>query len=52
MPTPMQSKDSGDAWIWGDFFAVLQKDPMIVAQGMQEMTGSSVTKSPMVRTPS
>ena len=48
MPTPMQSKDSGDAWIWGDFFAVLQKDPMMVAQGGQEMTGSSVTKSPMV----
>jgi hypothetical protein len=47
MPAPMQSKDSGEAWVWGDFFAVLQKEPMIVAQGMQAMTGNSVTKSPM-----
>ena len=43
----MQSKDPGEAWVWGDFFAVLQKEPMIVAQGMQAMTGNAVTKSPM-----
>ncbi len=47
MPAPMQSKDPGEAWVWGDFFAVLQKEPMIVAQGMQAMTGNAVTKSPM-----
>ena len=27
MPAPMDSSDDGEAWIWGDYVAVLQKKP-------------------------
>jgi hypothetical protein len=47
LPSPMQSKDSGEAWLWGDFFAVLQKEPLTIAQSMQAMTSKAVAKSPM-----
>ena len=27
MPAPMHSEDEGEAWVWGDFVAILQKNP-------------------------
>lgn len=47
MPVPLHSKDSGEAWVWDDFFAVLQKEPIVISQAMQAMTGTTVTQSPI-----
>lgn len=51
MPAPMQSSDAGEAWVWGDFFATLQKNPMLVSQGIQAMLGQPVTKTPPMAYP-
>lgn len=51
MPAPMQSSDAGEAWVWGDFFATLQKNPMLMSQGIQAMLGKQVTKSPPMAYP-
>lgn len=45
MPAPMQSSDAGEAWVWGDFFATLQKTPTVMRQVMEAMLGKQVTKS-------
>jgi len=46
MPVPIQSKDPGEAWVWGDFFATLQKDPPLMCQHMQAILGKPVMKTP------
>ena len=46
MPAPMQSSDAGEAWVWGDFFATLQKNPMLMGQVIQAMLGKQVTRTP------
>lgn len=43
MPAPMSSTDQGEAWVWGDFFATLQKQPIDVAQALREMTGNKAS---------
>lgn len=45
MPIPMQSCDPGEAWVWGNFFATLQKNPKVMSQHMQAMAGMPVTES-------
>ena len=41
MPAPMQSSDAGEAWVWGDFFAILQKDPILVSQAIHVLAKGS-----------
>lgn len=47
LPVPMQSSDPGEAWMWGDFVATLQKDPLTMCQQVQVVLGEPITKSPM-----
>ena len=51
MPIPMHSSDAGEAWVWGDFFATLQKNPMLLLQMTQAMLGKQVTKNPEMAYP-
>jgi hypothetical protein len=39
MPAPWSSVDPGEAWVWGDYVAILQTKPIPVVQMMAEMTG-------------
>lgn len=39
MTTPWRSVDPGEAWIWGDYVALLQTKPISVAEVMAKMTG-------------
>ena len=41
MPAPMQSSDPGEAWVWGDFFATLQKDPPLILKALAAISGHS-----------
>jgi hypothetical protein len=47
MPAPMQSEDEGEAWIWGDFVLVLQKNPATC----QVIIADMVAKMSKKRTP-
>lgn len=38
MAAPWASSDDGEAWVWGDFFLILQTKPKTVAQVAREMT--------------
>lgn len=46
MPAPMQSEDEGEAWIWGDFVAILQKNPMTCGALVTEMMNKLSKKRP------
>lgn len=39
------------AWVWGDFIATLQKNPMLMSQGIEAMLGKPVTKAPAMTYP-
>lgn len=39
LPAPFSSVDAGEAWVWGDFFAVLQKQPKLVGETLAALTG-------------
>lgn len=37
MPAPWQSTDSGETWLWGDFFLTFQKSPGLICDLLPEM---------------
>lgn len=39
MPAPWSSMDAGEAWVWGDYVAILQTKPICVAEMLSKMTG-------------
>jgi len=41
MPAPWSSQDAGETWVWGDFFATIQKEPVSIAQCAQVMAGNN-----------
>ena len=41
MPAPWSSQDVGEAWVWGDYFATIQKEPITIAQGVKAMSGEN-----------
>jgi len=48
MPFPFSSSEPGEAWIWGDFVALLQVRPKVVAEVMSDTAGmKSQGLSPM-----
>ena len=47
MPATFFSEDHGEAWVWGDFFATLQKRPKMVAQVLQGLSGQG-NKVPLI----
>ena len=51
MPAPMQSPDAGEAWVWGDFVAILQRKPTLMGQAMQAMAGKQVTQAQTMEYP-
>jgi hypothetical protein len=51
MPSPWDSIDEGEAWVWGDFVMLLQTKPMLVAEMLNEMTGKKNTKKPPLNYP-
>jgi hypothetical protein len=45
MPAPFDSEDDGEAWIWGDYVALLQKNPRTCNSAMIEMMNHVSKKS-------
>jgi hypothetical protein len=41
LPAPFSSVDAGEAWVWGDFFAVLQTQPKLVGETLEALTGKA-----------
>ena len=51
MPAPWSSIDPGEAWVWGDYVALLQTKPILVAEMMKEMTGQKGIGAPPIQYP-
>lgn len=51
MPAPMSSSTAGEAWVWGDFFAVLQVNATTVAHSMQKVMKIASHELPAVQYP-
>lgn len=48
MPAPFSSAEPGEAWVWGDFVAMLQVRPKSVSDALKQVTGTqSKGTSPM-----
>lgn len=41
MPAPWSSQDDGETWVWGDYFATIQKEPVSIAQCAQVIAGNN-----------
>jgi hypothetical protein len=39
MPAPWSSVDDGETWIWGDYYAIFQTQPMKMKDAMHEIAG-------------
>lgn len=46
MPAPFDSVDAGEAWVWGDYVALMQTKPKTVAEMMMEMANVPKTELP------
>ena len=51
MPSPFNSSDPGEAWVWGEYVALLQASPVVVAEMLMKMTGQKSVGVPPIRYP-
>ena len=51
MPAPFSSVDPGEAWVWGDYVALMQTRPVTVTEMMVEMTGTKGMDIPAIEYP-
>jgi len=51
MPAPWSSIDPSEAWVWGDYVALLQTKPILVAEMMAKMTGQKGIGVPPMQYP-
>jgi hypothetical protein len=51
MPASFSSDTPGEAWVWGDFFLVLQTNPVTVAKSLQKTLGISNADLPPMTYP-
>ena len=47
MPAPFSSSDPGEAWVWGDYVALLQTNPDHVTEIINKITEQKSARSPM-----
>jgi hypothetical protein len=51
MPAPMHSEDEGEAWVWGDFVGILQKNPktcsVLMAEMMNQLSKERMASPPL-----
>lgn len=42
MPAPWSSVDPGEAWVWGDYVALIQTGPSPVADFVAQLSGARI----------
>ena len=48
MPTPWSSTDSGETWVWDDFFMTFQKKPKTILNQTPNMQGNLTAQAGLV----